>query len=44
MGKKNFNTLLGACVTKPQGKPTLAPESDPRPAYSQAEADFKDQL
>ena len=44
VGKKNFNTLLGACVTKPQGKPTLAPSNDPRPAYSQAEADFKDQL
>lgn len=40
MGKKSFATLLGPYVTKPQGKPTLAPIDDPRPEYSQAEADF----
>lgn len=44
VGKRNFQTLLGACVTKPQGKPTLVPSNDPRPAYSQAEADFADSL
>lgn len=40
MGKKSFATLLGQYVVKPQGKPTLAPIDDPRPEYSQAEADF----
>ena len=32
MGKKQFADVLGSCVEKPQGKPTLAPESDKRPA------------
>lgn len=32
LGKKKFNELLGALVIKPNGKPTLAPESDKRPA------------
>lgn len=40
MGKKSFATLLGPYVVKPQGKPALAPIDDPRPEYSQAEADF----
>ena len=40
MGKKSFATLLGQYVVKPQGKPALAPIDDPRPEYSQAEADF----
>lgn len=40
VGKKSFATLLGQYVVKPQGKPTLAPIDDPRPEYSQAEADF----
>ena len=30
MGKKKFNELLGAYVTKPPGKLALVPESDPR--------------
>jgi hypothetical protein len=40
--KKGFNTLLGEYVIKPEGKPTLVPESDARPAFSKANADFKD--
>ena len=32
LGKKRFNELLGALITKPAGKPTIAPESDRRPA------------
>lgn len=32
--KKGFNALLGEYVTKPQGKPTLVEESDPRPAFN----------
>ena len=35
--KKNaFDELLGAFVVKPQGKPTLVPESDKRQAYQAA--------
>lgn len=32
--KSNFATLLGDLVIKPEGKPTLVPDSDPRPALS----------
>ena len=32
MGKDTFNEVLGALIVKPQGKPTLVPESDKRPA------------
>jgi len=40
--KKNFPVLLGDCVDKPQGKPSLVPESDNRPALGveQAAEDF----
>ena len=41
LGKKLFDELLGNCIYKPQGKPTLVPDSDPRPPYSSAAADFK---
>lgn len=39
--KAAFNSILGAFVVKPQGKPTLAPEADPRPVFNKAEDDFK---
>lgn len=32
LGKKKFNELLSSFIIKPQGKPTLAKESDKRPA------------
>lgn len=32
MGKSTFNEVLGGLIIKPQGKPTLVPESDKRPA------------
>lgn len=34
MGKKTFSEVLGAFVTKPQGKPTLVPTSDKRRAIT----------
>lgn len=44
MGKKNFDTILGSLVYKPQGKITLVPESDKREAIhkSTASADFQE--
>jgi hypothetical protein len=32
LGKVRFSELLGDLVEKPQGKPTLVPEGDKRPA------------
>ena len=40
MGKKAFAEVVGDHVIHPAGKPTLAVESDKRPSYSSAEADF----
>lgn len=40
LGKKKFNELLGGLVEKPQGKPTLVPMSDIRPAINTAQEDF----
>lgn len=45
MGKKQFAEVLGGLVEKPQGKPTLVPESDKRPAITRNSAaeDFADE-
>lgn len=40
--KQAFNSILGDLVIKPQGKPTLAPESDKRPVFKNVNDDFKD--
>lgn len=42
MGKKNFKETLGELVIKPQGKPTLVPVTDKRPAITgnDAKSDF----
>lgn len=46
MGKETFNTILGCFVVKPQGKPTLVPASDKRPAITTtgANQDFNDYM
>jgi hypothetical protein len=41
LGKARFSELLGSLVEKPQGKPTLVPESDKRPALDTAKSDFR---
>ena len=40
LGKTKFAELLGELVEKPQGKPTLVPEGDKRPAIHNAKNDF----
>ena len=42
MVKARFSELLSGLVEKPQGKPTLVPESDKRPAIHTAKHDFND--
>lgn len=46
MGKKAFAAALGGYVERPEGKPTLAPESDKRPSlYGQKARDvFADEI
>lgn len=43
MGKKKFKDILGGLVVKPQGKPTLVPDTDKRPAITgnDAKSDFQ---
>ena len=40
--KKGFKTILGDLVIKPEGKPTLVEEADPREPWSKAKNEFKD--
>lgn len=42
LGKKRFEEILGSYIEKPQGKPTLVPESDKRPAIHMAKQDFSE--
>lgn len=39
-GKKAFAEMCGEYINKPQGKPTLVPESDKRPEWNNAATDF----
>lgn len=38
--KKTFNALCGDLLVKPEGKPTLVQDIDPRPVYNSAGNDF----
>ena len=40
LGKSRFDDLLAAYIEKPQGKPTLVPESDKRPTMNNAKTDI----
>lgn len=42
IGKQRFGELVGGMITKSPGKPALAAESDERPAYNGAAADFSE--
>ena len=44
VGKKYFAELSKGYVEKPQGKPTLVPESDKRAEWNAVEDDFADEL
>lgn len=40
VGKKKLAKLLDDVIVKPPGKPTLVPDSDPRPVFNSAANDF----
>lgn len=42
LGQKRFKEVLSGYIEKPQGKPTLVPESDKRPAMNTAKNDFNE--
>lgn len=43
LGKSRFDELLTAYIEKPQGKPTLVPESDKHPEMNNAKTDFMEE-
>lgn len=43
LGRSRFDELLGGLVTRPQGRPTLVPQSDKRPAMHTAANDFMEE-
>ena len=43
LGKARFEELLADYIEKPQGKPTLVPESDKRSAMNTAKNDFMEE-
>lgn len=44
LGKSRFEELLAPYIEKPQGKPTLVPESDKHPAMNTAKSDFMEEF
>lgn len=43
LGKSRFDELLAPYIEKPQGKPTIVPESDKRPAMNNVKSDFMEE-
>ena len=43
LGKSRFDELLAVYIEKPQGKPTLVPDSDKRPVMNTAKNDFMEE-
>ncbi|MEA4814000.1 MAG: DUF2800 domain-containing protein [Oscillospiraceae bacterium] len=43
LGRSRFDELLSPYIEKPQGKPTLVPESDKRPGMNTAKNDFMEE-
>lgn len=43
LGRSRFDELLGSLVTRSQGRPTLVPQSDKRPAMHTAANDFMEE-
>ena len=43
LGRRKFDELLSGMIVKPEGKPTLMPLSDKRPAMHTAVNDFKEE-
>lgn len=41
LGKAKLASILGDLIQKPPGKPTLVPETDPRPALNSLEQEFQ---
>ncbi|MEA4972943.1 MAG: DUF2800 domain-containing protein [Candidatus Metalachnospira sp.] len=41
LGKKDFSAQLSSYITKPAGKPTLVPQTDPREPFNPAASDFE---
>ena len=44
LGKTRFEELLAPYIEKPQGKPTLVPENDKRPAMNTTKNDFMEEF
>lgn len=42
LGKSRFEEVLSGLIEKPQGKPTLVPESDKHPTMNNAKSDFSE--
>jgi hypothetical protein len=43
LGRKQFSEILGDLIIKPQGKPTLVPDSDKRPEMTTILDEFKEE-
>ncbi len=44
LGRKRFDELIGDYIERPQGRPTLVPESDKRPAMDNIKKEFTEDM